>query len=65
MNEVEVACYREFMWNPSNAYRCDICPENKGHDGNGFDYKYPCGQQNCWVTCHARAARRGRNVVGD
>ena len=33
-----------------NAYRCecDDCPYNVGHDGNGFDHRKPCDQQNCW-----------------
>lgn len=46
--------YLEFMTNPDNEFNCEDCPENVGHDGNGFDYRYPCNQQNCWVTCHIR-----------
>lgn len=44
--------YLRFMYDPDNEYNCDACPENQGHDGNGFDNRYPCDQQNCWVTCH-------------
>lgn len=29
-----------------------IHPENKDFDD--WEGKYPCGQQNCWVTCHCR-----------
>lgn len=46
--------YIKFMYNPENICNCDSCPENKGHDGNGFDHRYPCDQQNCWVECHCR-----------
>ena len=38
------------MW--GNEYNCDECPENKDFDD--WEGKYPCGQQNCWVTCHCR-----------
>lgn len=36
-------------------YRCGSdmhteSPENKDFDD--WEGKYPCGQQNCWVTCH-------------
>jgi len=51
MNKTE---YMQFMCNPDNEFKCDSCPENCGHDGNGFDYRYPCNQQNCWVTMHIR-----------
>ena len=46
MNEY-VKKYFEFMYNIRNEYRCENCPENKEFKG-----KLPCGQQNCWVTCH-------------
>lgn len=46
--------YLEFMFNPENEFNCDSCPENRDHDGNGFDTRYPCDQQNCWVTCHCK-----------
>lgn len=46
--------YLDFMCNPANEYNCDHCPENRHHDGNGFDHRLPCEQQNCWVTCHVR-----------
>ena len=55
MTAKEVKGYMDFMCNPENAYRCDICPENKGHDGNGFDNRYPCDQQNCWVVCRTKS----------
>lgn len=35
----------------TDEYNCENCPENRGdfpHD------KLPCGQQNCWVTCHCK-----------
>jgi hypothetical protein len=60
MTDGEVIAYKEFMWNPLNQYKCDICPENKGHDGNGFDHKYPCDQQKCWVVCHTETYRKMR-----
>lgn len=41
--------YSDFMTNPDNEYNCDHCPE-RGVNSN--DYGLPCGQQNCWVTCH-------------
>ena len=44
--------YGKFMFNPENICKCECCPENVGHDGNGFDYRYPCDQQNCWVAVH-------------
>ncbi|MFR4412643.1 hypothetical protein [Anaerobutyricum hallii] len=43
--------YIEFMYDYKNEYNCENCPENRGdfpHD------KLPCGQQNCWVTCHCK-----------
>ena len=46
----EVKCF-DFN-DVNNEFNCDECPENIGHDGNGFDHRYPCNQQNCWVTCH-------------
>lgn len=42
--------YLKFMSNPDNEFKCLECPENRNCDD--WDYKYPCGQQNCWVTCH-------------
>lgn len=44
--------YVEFMYNPENEHNCNECPENKGFDS--WEGKLPCGQQNCWVTCHIR-----------
>ena len=42
------------MWNSCiiPKMNCDECPENKDFDD--WEGKYPCGQQNCWVTCHCR-----------
>lgn len=39
ISEEERKKYVEFMYNPENEY---------------WEGKYPCGQQNCWVTCHCR-----------
>lgn len=49
MGEREIKEYKEFMSNICNEYNCNECPQNRG-DNNGL----PCGQQNCWVTCHCR-----------
>lgn len=47
--------YQDFMCNPDNEYNCNECPE-RGISNTGL----PCGQQNCWVSCHcARAAKDG------
>lgn len=43
--------YLAFMYNPENEYHCSECVENYGATGIG---QLPCGQQNCWVTCHVR-----------
>lgn len=46
------------MWNSCIIPKMNIivmsdeCPENKDFDD--WEGKYPCGQQNCWVTCHCR-----------
>lgn len=48
ISEEERKKYVEFMYNPENEYNCDECPENKDFDD--WEGKYPCGQQNCWVT---------------
>lgn len=44
--------YIKFMYNRANEYNCDECPENRDFDD--WEGKLPCGQQNCWVTCHCR-----------
>ena len=44
--------YVAFMTNPLNAHNCKDCPENYGFSSWGGNY--PCGQQNCWVTCHIK-----------
>ena len=39
--------FKKFMYDIENEFNCEECPENRGHRG-----RWPCGQQNCWVTCH-------------
>lgn len=53
MNEKERKDYFEFMFNMDNEYKCDHCPENREFDN--WEGKLPCGQQNCWVTCHCES----------
>lgn len=43
--------YKQFMYNPDNEYNCDVCPENQHRENQQW---LPCGQQNCWVTCHCK-----------
>ena len=43
--------YVQFMSDPHNEYNCESCPENQGFD-SWPGCILPCGQQNCWVTCH-------------
>lgn len=46
--------YTAFMYNPENIGNCDECPENRDMvQGSGYICG-PCGQQNCWVTCHCQ-----------
>lgn len=45
----QVRAYRNFMCEPDNEFNCSECPENREFSG-----KLPCGQQNCWVTCHCK-----------
>ena len=40
--------YCKFMCDPANIHNCD-CPENRDFSG-----RYPCGQQNCWVSAHCK-----------
>ena len=42
--------YIAFMCNKENIHNCEECPENREF-GNQND-QLPCGQYNCWVTCH-------------
>lgn len=56
MTDQEVKEYKEFMWNPENSINCKACPENV-HSRTSL----PCGQQNCWVDCHTRAAKEVEN----
>lgn len=51
--------YCKWMYNMENEYNCSECPENKGYDD--WEGKLPCGQQNCWVTCHCRAREEAEN----
>lgn len=46
-NKQDRDAYTDFMCNPENEYNCNECPE-RGISSTGL----PCGQQNCWVTCH-------------
>lgn len=41
--------YIKWMYNLDNEFNCPECPHN-----DGFNNGLPCGQQNCWVTCHCR-----------
>ena len=50
MSKEEIKKYKDFMYNPNNEGNCSECPENEGYEG-----KLPCGQQNCWVTCHCQS----------
>lgn len=36
-----------WMNNPANEFNCNECKENCGSTR-----RLPCGQQNCWVSCH-------------
>ena len=53
MREKELQEYRKFMCNIENEYNCSKCPENRH-----FNNSLPCGQQNCWVTCHCKKGER-------
>lgn len=44
--------YVAFMCNEENEFNCENCPENQGCDD--WQGRYPCGQWNCWVTCHCK-----------
>ena len=46
--EFSLEQYKEFMYCKDNEGNCRHCPENTGMQGSN----YPCGQQNCWVSCH-------------
>lgn len=46
MDEDEIKSYKEFMYNPNNAFNCENCPDNKDMGNNE---KLPCGQWKCWV----------------
>lgn len=56
MTDQEKKEYLDFMWDPENEFNCSQCPENR-RELRGL----PCGQQNCWVTCHI-AHERGEAV---
>ena len=55
MTEAEVKEYKEFMKNPDNAFRCDICPERKEIE---YGCRLPCGQWQCWVRLYSEAWRK-------
>lgn len=42
--------YSKFMYNKKNRCNCKECPSNRGV--NSWNDQLPCGQYNCWVTCH-------------
>ena len=42
--------YKAFMYDITNEFNCIHCPENADRNG-----KFPCGQQNCWVTAHCKS----------
>lgn len=44
--------YIEWMYDNSNEFNCSECPENQ--DMEGEQHRHPCGQQNCWVSCHCK-----------
>ena len=35
-----------WMNNPANEFNCESCKENIGSKR-----RFPCGHQNCWVSC--------------
>lgn len=43
--------YSKWICNPQNEFNCSECPHEG--EGNG-SCSLPCGQQNCWVTCHIK-----------
>lgn len=57
MTDKERKEYLSFMYSIKNEYNCTECPENMGME-NDFDRRLPCGQHNCWVTCHIKEAKR-------
>ncbi len=50
MSEQERNEYLSFMTDPENEFNCSQCPENRRE----LFSRLPCGQQNCWVTCHTQ-----------
>lgn len=58
MTEAEVKAYMDFMYNPKNEFECDKCPEN--HNFDSWQGRFPCGQWNCWVTCHCKTLSHER-----
>lgn len=40
------------MWNSCIIPKMNIIVMNVHKDFDDWEGKYPCGQQNCWVTCH-------------
>lgn len=56
MTEQERKDYIAFMYNKDNEYHCADCPENIQSR-----VLLPCGQQNCWVTCHVKWEERAED----
>ena len=52
MTKEEEQKYIQFMNDPDNICKCEVCPENSGFDS--WQNRLPCGQQNCWVWCHCQ-----------
>ena len=50
MSKKELVAYIKWMCDPENERNCSECPENVGFDD--WQGELPCGQQNCWVSCH-------------
>ena len=49
----DIGSRKEKEMDKCKKHNCESCPFNVNHDGNGWDYRYPCDQQNCWHECNA------------
>ena len=47
--------YCKFMYDENNTGKCNECPHGDDKDHSKYPFNYPCGQQNCWVTCHCNS----------
>lgn len=47
LSAMDLIKYINWMCNPANEFNCKECKENYGSTR-----RLPCGQQNCWVSCH-------------